>query len=217
MKLRASYGLAGNDQATSKRFLYQDNITVGGGTNVQGLGGKSISEGLLGNKDITWEIGRKLNVGAEIGLFKDFRINLDYYNEYRDQILIQRQTVPSFQGISSSSIPMVNMGKVKSHGFEAEVSYSHSFNRDFSFSVKGNIGLNDNEVIENDEPMRSEEYAYQYQQEGFRINQAWGYLIDWDSPGKGYFTSQEEIDNYYPYGFGTPSGRFRLQGRQWRW
>ncbi len=204
LKFRASYGLAGNDQATSRRFMYQDNIQVGGGTNVQGLGGKTISEGLLGNKDITWEIGRKLNVGAEIGLFKDFRINLDYYNENRDQILIQRQTIPSFQGVSSSSIPMVNMGKVKSHGFEAEVSYSHSFNRDFSFSVKGNIGLNDNEVIENDEPMRSEEYAYQYQQEGFRINQAWGYLIDWDSPGKGYFTSQEEIDNYYPYGFGTP-------------
>ena len=52
--------------------------------------------------------------------------------------------------------------------------------------------------------MRSEEYAYQYRTEGFRLGQAWGYLIDWNSPGKGYFTSQEEIDNYCDYGFGSP-------------
>lgn len=204
LKLRASYGLAGNDNSGSNRFLYQDNITVGGGTNVKGLGSKTISEGRLGNKEITWEIGHKMNVGLEIGVLKDIRINVDWFKENRDQILISRQTVPSFQGVSSSSIPMVNMGKVESHGLEVEVSYNHSFNRDFSLSVKGNFGLNDNKVIEYDEPMRSEDYAYQYQTEGHRIGQAWGYLIDWNSPGKGYFTSQEEIDSYYPYGFGTP-------------
>lgn len=204
LKLRASYGLAGNDSVSGNRFMYQDNITVGGGTNVEGLGGHTISEGRLGNKDITWEIGRKMNLGLEIGLFKDFRINLDYFKENRDQILISRQTIPFFQGISSGSIPMVNMGKVQNHGFEAEVSYSHTFNKDFSFIIKGNVGLNDNTVIEYDEAKRSEEYAYQYRTEGFRLGQAWGYLIDWDSPGKGYFTSQEEIDGYYKYGFGTP-------------
>ena len=50
--------------------------------------------------------------------------------------------------------------------------------------------------------MRSEEYAYQYHEEGFRLGQEFGYLIDWNSPGNGYFTSQDEIDNYYPYEFG---------------
>ena len=204
LKLRASYGLAGNDSALGNRFIYQDNIQVGGGTNVQGLGGHTISEGRLGNKDITWEVGHKMNIGLEIGLFKDFRINLDYYKENRDQILISRKTIPSFQGVSSGSIPLVNMGIVKNHGFDAEVSYSHSFNKDFSFMIKGNIGFNKNRVIEYDESKRSEEYAYQYRTEGYSLGQAWGYLIDWNSPGKGYFTSQEEIDNYYKYGFGTP-------------
>jgi len=204
LKFRASYGLVGNDSMGGNRFLFQDNITVGGGTNSGGLGGRTISEGLLGNKNITWELAKKLNVGVEVGLFKDFRVTFDYFRENRDQILISRQTIPNFQGIISSNIPKVNMGIVENHGYEVEASYSHTFNKDFSFNLKGNFGFNDNVVIEFDEPQRTEEYAYRYHTEGFRLGQQWGYEIDWNSPGKGYFTSQEEIDNYYTYGFGTP-------------
>lgn len=207
LKFRASYGLVGNDSmsGTGTRFLYKDDNRIqAGGSYVGGLGGSIVKEGLIGNKDVTWELAKKTNFGVELGLFKDFRVNVDYYTEKRDQILITRQTVPSFQGVSSSYIPKVNMGKVENHGIDVEVSYSHSFNKDLSITSKVNFGFNDNKVIEIDEPMRSEEYAYQYQQEGFRLGQTFGYLIDWNSPGNGYFTSQEEIDNYYPYGFGKP-------------
>lgn len=203
LKFRASYGLVGNDSIGGLRFLYQDDNQIQSGNGfVQGLGGKIVKEGLIGNKNITWELSKKMNLGVEIGLFKDFRINVDYFTEKRDQILLRRRTVPSFQGVSSDYIPRVNMGKVDNHGVDVEVSYSHTFNRDFSISSRVNFGFNDNTVIELDEPMRSEEYAYQYHEEGFRLGQEFGYLIDWNSPGNGYFTSQDEIDNYYPYEFG---------------
>lgn len=203
LKFRASYGLVGNDSMGGLRFLYQDDNKIQSGNGfVQGLGGKIVKEGLIGNKSITWELSKKMNFGVEIGLFKDFRINVDYFTEKRDQILLKRRTVPSFQGVSSDYIPRVNMGKVDNHGVDVEVSYSHTFNRDFSISSRVNFGFNDNTAIELDEPMRSEEYAYQYHEEGFRLGQEFGYLIDWDSPGNGYFTSQDEIDSYYPYGFG---------------
>lgn len=203
LKFRASYGLVGNDSMGGLRFLYQDDNQIQSGNGfVQGLGGKIVKEGLIGNKNITWELSKKMNLGVEIGLFKDFRINVDYFTEKRDQILLGRRTVPSFQGVSSDYIPRVNMGKVDNHGVDVEVSYSHTFNRDFSISSRVNFGFNDNTVIELDEPMRSEEYAYQYHEEGFRLGQEFGYLIDWNSPGNGYFTSQDEIDNYYPYEFG---------------
>lgn len=203
LKFRASYGLVGNDSMDGLRFLYQDDNQIQSGNGfVQGLGGKIVKEGLIGNKNITWELSKKMNLGVEIGLFKDFRINVDYFTEKRDQILLKRRTVPSFQGVSSDYIPRVNMGKVDNHGVDVEVSYSHTFNRDFSISSRVNFGFNDNTAIELDEPMRSEEYAYQYHEEGFRLGQEFGYLIDWDSPGNGYFTSQDEIDSYYPYGFG---------------
>ncbi len=203
LKFRASYGLVGNDSMGGLRFLYQDDNQIQSGNGfVQGLGGKIVKEGLIGNKNITWELSKKMNLGVEIGLFKDFRINVDYFTEKRDQILLRRRTVPSFQGVSSDYIPRVNMGKVDNHGVDVEVSYSHTFNRDFSISSRVNFGFNDNTAIELDEPMRSEEYAYQYHEEGFRLGQEFGYLIDWNSPGNGYFTSQDEIDNYYPYEFG---------------
>lgn len=203
LKFRASYGLVGNDSMGGLRFLYQDDNQIQSGNGfVQGLGGKIVKEGLIGNKNITWELSKKMNLGVEIGLFKDFRINVDYFTEKRDQILLRRRTVPSFQGVSSDYIPRVNMGKVDNHGVDVEVSYSHTFNRDFSISSRVNFGFNDNTVIELDELMRSEEYAYQYHEEGFRLGQEFGYLIDWNSPGNGYFTSQDEIDNYYPYEFG---------------
>lgn len=203
LKFRASYGLVGNDSMGGLRFLYQDDNQIQSGNGfVQGLGGKIVKEGLIGNKNITWELSKKMNLGVEIGLFKDFRINVDYFSEKRDQILLKRRTVPSFQGVSSDYIPRVNMGKVDNHGVDVEVSYSHTFNRDFSISSRVNFGFNDNTVIELDEPMRSEEYAYQYHEEGFRLGQEFGYLIDWNSPGNGYFTSQDEIDSYYPYEFG---------------
>ena len=204
MKFRGSYGIVGNDSMGGSRFLYQDNIQVGGGTSTGGLGGQTISEGLLGNKNLTWELAKKMNVGFEIGFIKDFRVVFDYYTENRDQILISRQTIPIFQGISLGNIPKVNMGIVENHGFEVEAGYSHDFKNGFGFSLKGNMGYNKNKVIEYDEPQRTEDYAYRYRTEGFSLGQAWGYLIDWDSPGKGYFTSQEEIDNYYSYDFGTP-------------
>ena len=203
LKFRASYGLVGNDSMGGLRFLYQDDNQIQSGNGfVQGLGGKIVKEGLIGNKNITWELSKKMNLGVEIGLFKDFRINVDYFTEKRDQILLRRRTVPSFQGVSSDYIPRVNMGKVDNHGVDVEVSYSHTFNRDFSISSRVNFGFNDNTVIELDEPMRSEEYAYQYHEEGFRLGQEFGYLIDWNSPVNGDFTSQDEIDNYYPYEFG---------------
>ena len=149
LKFRASYGLVGNDSMGGLRFLYQDDNQIQSGNGfVQGLGGKIVKEGLIGNKNITWELSKKMNLGVEIGLFKDFRINVDYFTEKRDQILLRRRTVPSFQGVSSDYIPRVNMGKVDNHGVDVEVSYSHTFNRDFSISSRVNFGFNDNTVIE---------------------------------------------------------------------
>ncbi|MFR9522289.1 MAG: hypothetical protein SNI51_06190 [Rikenellaceae bacterium] len=50
-----------------------------------------------------------------------------------------------------------------------------------------------------DEVSMGDDYLYPYRTEGFSNGQNFGYLIDWDSQGGGYFTSQEEIDGYYPY------------------
>ena len=206
LKLRASYGKVGSDQIGNSRFLYQDNITVGTGT-LGSLGnGKAISQGLLGNPNVSWEVALKQNYGFDFRILKDLSGSFDYFIENRSDILITRGTVPILQGVSLSYIPKVNMGKVDNHGYEIELNYNKSVSKDLFVSVKGNFGYNKNTVKFYDEAIYDETYAYRYRTTGYSLGQAWGYRIDY-SNGNGYFNSQEELNEYLStttYGFGSP-------------
>ena len=206
LKLRVSYGKVGNDQIGSSRFLYQDNITVGTGTYSSLGNGKGITQGLLGNSDITWEVSKKQNYGLDFQILKDISGSFDYFIENRSDILITRGTVPILQGVSLSNIPKVNMGKVDNHGFEIELKYNKSISKDLLVSAKGNFSYNKNKVKFYDEAIYDESYAYRYRTTGYSLRQAWGYRIDY-SNGNGYFNSQQELDAYLAttkYGFGSP-------------
>ena len=206
LKLRASFGKVGNDQIGDERFLYMDNITVGSGT-LSSLGnGQEISQGLLGNSEISWEVAIKQNLGFDFQIFSDLSGSFDYFIENRRDILISRGTVPILQGVAQSNIPKVNMGKVDNHGYEVELSYNKSVSKDLFVMLKGNFNYNKNNVKFYDEAIYDETYAYRYRTTGYALGQAWGYKIDY-SNGNGYFNSQKELDEYQStttYGFGSP-------------
>lgn len=206
LKLRASYGKVGNDRIGDTRFLYQSNITMGGGP-LGSLGrGQGINQGLLGNPNITWEVAEKQNYGIDMGLFNSLNIAFDYYIEDRSDILINRQSVPEFQGVPLGNIPRVNMGIVQNKGFEIEATYNKTIGNNVNISFTGNYGQNANVVKFLDEPIRDESYVYQYRNTGYALGQNWGYKIDY-SNGNGMFNSQEELDDYLAttsYGFGVP-------------
>lgn len=205
-KLRASYGKVGNDKMGRARFLYLDNITMGGGP-LGSLGrGQGINQGLLGNPNISWEVAKKQNYGIDLELFGDFSASFDYFIENRTDILISRGMVPEFQGVPLGNIPKVNMGVVDNQGYEIELTYNKALSKDFYLMIRGNYGYNHNIVKFVDEPMRDESYPYKYTSTGFPLNQSWGYKIDY-SNGNGYFNSQDELDKYLEntaYGFGSP-------------
>jgi hypothetical protein len=98
----------------------------------------------------------------------------------------------------------VNIGEVDNRGFEMELTYRKSLNKDLSFMVKGNYAYNKNKVIYADEVQYGEEYVYRNRSTGFSIGQAFGYKIDY-SNGNGYINTQEELDNLPDYQVGgTP-------------
>lgn len=206
LKLRASYGKVGNDQMGSARFLYQDNITVGGGP-LTSLGlGQGISQGLLGNPNISWEVAKKQNYGIDLQIINDLSLTFDYFLENRSKILISRGTVPEFQGVPLGNIPRVNMGEVDNKGYELELTYNKALSKDLKIMVRGNYGYNHNTVRFLDESIRDQSYAHRYRSTGYSLGQAWGYKIDY-SNGNGYFNSQEELNQYLSkttYGFGDP-------------
>lgn len=211
LKFRASYGKVGNDilggtRETSPRFLYQSNITMGGGS-LPSLGlGQSVNQGLLGNPNITWEVAKKQNYGMDLQLFRDLSVSVDVFKEKRSNILISRGTVPEFQGVPLGNIPKVNMGLVDNKGYEIELTYNKAISKDLMIVVRGNYGYNHNVVKFVDEVSRDETYANRYRSTGYSLQQNWGYKIDY-SNGNGYFNSKEELDTYLSkttYGFGEP-------------
>src|SRR5690606_2052302 len=192
LKLRGSYGKVGNDKMGGARFLYQSDITMGGGP-LGSLGlGQGVRQGLIGNPNITWETAKKKNLGLDLGLMEDLSLAFDYYVENRSDILISRGTVPEFQAVPLGNIPKVNMGEVDNSGYEIELIYNKYISQDLSINFRGNFGYNSNTVKFLDEQIRDESYVHRFRATGYPIDQAWGYRIDY-SNGNGMFNSQEEL------------------------
>ncbi len=190
LKIRASYGRVGSDRLGGRRFLYLDDIqrvNGGGFSNSLGRGGK-INENYIGNSMIQWEIARKTNLGLELGLFQDLSLMVDVFHEKRDNILINRQTIPTVYGIRPSRLAPVNMGIVANKGYELELNYTKRFNKDWSALAKVNYNYARNKVLFADELQYPDDYTYRYRQTGYRLGQVFGYQLR-----DGFYNSYEEI------------------------
>jgi len=216
LKFRASYGKAGNDQMSGSRFLYLNNIyKTGGGfwtPSIPSLSeGAKITEAYIANPDITWETAWKQNYGFDLTLIKDLTLNVDYYIENRNDILITTGTVPMLQGRTISSLPLLNMGRVRNEGWEGQINYQKGINKDLRIGVNLNASYNKNKILFTDEAMLPDTYACRYRKTGYSIGQNFGYKIDYsndaslEKDGSGFFNSQEQIDNSgLIYEIGTP-------------
>lgn len=210
LKLRASYGRVGSDRLGSRRFLYLDDIqrqTGGGFSSSLGRGGR-ITENYVGNPNIQWEIAKKANVGIELGLVNDLTLMIDLFKERRDNILINRQTIPMVYGIEASRMSPVNMGMVENKGYEIELNYSKRINDDWSVISKLNYNFARNKVLFSDELQYPEDYTYRYRQTGYRIGQVFGYRLR-----DGYYSSYEEIaeEGLDYVGYTVRPGDFRYE------
>ena len=151
LKLRASYGFVGNDQLSGRRFPYLSTINSSNGytfgiSGDQGYNG--YTEGDFG-VDLSWETVRKANVGVEIGLWDAISFQADYFHERREDIFMQRKTIPETSGFTTN--PWANFGIVENQGFESSLEINKSFGKDFFLSVRGNFTYAKNKIIEYDE------------------------------------------------------------------
>ena len=188
LKIRVSYGLAGND-ALGERFPYRSIVAMGEESgfyynwNSQGKGPKITT---YGNPNATWEEAKKLDVGLELGLFNALNIEAAYFTEDRTGIFMRRTSLPSSTGLLGVT-PYGNIGRVKSHGVDLSAVYNKQFNKDWSLSLRGTFTFSRNEVVEKDEG----DLMYDYMSVvGHPVNAITGVLV-----ADGLFTSQEEIDN----------------------
>ena len=188
LKLRASYGLTGNDKLNGDtRFMYDQEYGEKDGYNIGTS--NSYLYGLrqlrLANPDITWEKDKKFNVGVEANLWGKLNLTFDYfYNRRTDILCLPSRTIPSYIG---AELPYLNIGKTKNQGVEASVMYSDHVGKDFNYYVKADVWTAKNKILYMSEEIKAENNSHLYKT-GHRIDQP--YYLE----ALGYYT-QADIDN----------------------
>ena len=158
LRLRASYGITGNDNTGSSRFVYRENLVNSSSASYLGLTGEGGSltnnygrlyEGTFAAPLLTWEIEKKINVGIDLGLLRGrIDITADYFSNRRENILIERVTIPTATGFREN--PWQNFGVTTNKGFDASVVLKHNIG-DWKLSARGNITYAVNKRVEQDE------------------------------------------------------------------
>lgn len=180
-KVRASFGRTGNDDTGTSRFLYRATFNESGHTFNQGIGTNSATNGLgagiydlqFENTTLGWEIEDKINVGLDLAFFeRSIQLQVDYFNNLRSSILLQRNTVPGYAGFHEN--PWQNYGKVRNQGIDASLDLSHRFG-DWKLSARGTFTFARNKVLEIDELTPTEEYQ---RVTGTRINEHLLYIAE---------------------------------------
>lgn len=183
LKLRASYGVVGNDNISGNRFAYFSQI---GGGKSYGFGANGtpvygITETLLGVDGLTWERSYKTNLGLELIAFRNLSLTADMYWEKRKDILISRASLPGMAGFDAAIY--ANMGEMNNRGFDCNLEYKANIGK-VGLRVYGNATYSKNKIVFMDEPVRH--YAYQ-SQTGTRYGEFYGYVDD------GLFVDADQI------------------------
>lgn len=162
LKLKASYGLAGNDEIGGNRFMYDQEYVytsdyfLGNSSNNHTV--RSLMQGRLANRNISWEKERKLNVGVEANLINKLDMSFEYFHNRRFDILcIPNRAIPSYMG---ATLPYMNLGKTKNQGFEASARWSDMVNKDVTYYVQLNGWMAKNKVLYNSESIQTQDYKY---------------------------------------------------------
>lgn len=183
MKVRASYGLTGNNNIGNYSSYASVNLgqnaifgsTINAGSNV----------GNLSNPTLGWETTSQFNVGADLG-FLDNRINLNYdYYVKRTYDMLYSFSIPQSSGFSSF---LGNSGELKFWGHEIALTSRNTVGK-FKWTTNVNITFGDNKVVSLAPGIDAIYQGGHISKVGERLGLFYG--LYWD----GVYDNQEEYDN----------------------
>ncbi len=191
LKLRASWGKAGNDKIAD--YAYSSSLTSD--MNYTFLNQLLVGTTAAGrpNADLKWEETTMTNIGVDLGLFQNqFTLSAEYYMNQSDDLLMQ-VPLPLSSGDWTGTIPQ-NAGSMETKGFELQVGYN-DFEGEFQWSANLNLGTFKNEV----KSLGGATYISGFGFEGEDLNrcevgQPAFFFYGWDFDG--IFQSAEEANTY---------------------
>lgn len=201
LKVRASYGLVGSDNVSS-RFPYLAFYGGGSGydfgnnfgTNVGGT-----SEGNLANANLTWEKARKLNVGIDFTtLNQRLALTIDAFYEYRFDIITDMNSdgIMGYPDIVGKDAALQNLGEVSNRGVDIELSWNDKIGKDFRYYIRPNLTFSRNRLEYKAKVARKNSWR---KETGKRLYENFVYVFDH------FVADQEEADRlnkigYQPWG-----------------
>lgn len=148
LKLRASYGLTGNQQITGTSIFDARNLNrtlYAQGTGYGNQSGYGLSN--LGNDDLKWEVSKMSNIGLDFEFWKSrVRGTFEVYNKKTEKLFLGNP----ISVITGQSEIDSNLGTMVNKGIEAQVAFDVVNNKEaeFKITLNGNISYNHNEITE---------------------------------------------------------------------
>ena len=138
LKLRASYGVTGNNAIgnyTSLATLNSNNYILGGAF------APGVIIGSFANTQLGWEKSNALDLGLDMSLFDNsLVITAEYYNKITNSMLLSKE-LPIISGFAST---FTNVGKIRNRGLELAFDYRKSITKDLNLRANFNISFNRN-------------------------------------------------------------------------
>ena len=174
LKIRASYGSVGN-QALSSWYPYISTMSTKDvswvGTDMNKVSTTSTPAAI--NADMTWEKIRTLDLGFDAGFFNnELNVSFDWYQRRNIGMLVAGNEIIRYAGIETA--PLENGGNLKTNGWELQIDYNHSFNKDLA--VYGTFTLSDakSEITKWNNTTGALNGWYK----GKQIGEIWGFTTD---------------------------------------
>lgn len=198
LKLRASWGLNGNQSIPGYQYLSSisfTNVDYTFGSNKSVIANGAYPD-ILANPDISWEKSEQTDIGFD-ARFLQSRLGLtfDYYIKTTRDWLVQAPILDT----AGTNAPYINGGDVRNSGVEVALSWNDAVG-DLTYGANVNFAYNNNKVtrIANSEGIihglpniLSESTDEMYRaQVGYPIGYFYGYKT------AGVFQNQEQINNY---------------------
>ncbi len=170
-KIRASYGLTGNEAIGN----YDALMIYNPGNYYEGVSGVAPSR--LGNPELSWESTAQANIGLDLSFFKDrLTLTADWYDKQTTDLLYQSQ-LPKETGYATITR---NVGAMQNRGFEISLKAHVLKHKNWAWEIGFNISHNDSVIkrLADGIPFYTGTGSAIYVQEGARIGEFYGYKHD---------------------------------------
>ncbi len=142
LKLRVSYGAAGNNRIAPFQYLTQFNTSSQYGLNDNLV--TAYASALLPDGGLKWETTTSRNLGLDASLFKDrVGVVIDAYSNTTSNLLVNT-TVPSSSGYTSQ---IQNVGSTSNKGVELQLTSTIMQKGSFNWNASFNISFNQNKIV----------------------------------------------------------------------